>query len=49
MLTDSQVGNIKQSNGPVLEVLVVNTGSDTVTVQTRGHQHYLVPWGILAT
>jgi hypothetical protein len=28
-----------------LEVSVVNTGSDTVTVQTRGPQVFLVPWG----
>ncbi|KAL1794236.1 hypothetical protein ACET3X_007657 [Alternaria dauci] len=28
-----------------LEVTVVNTGSETVTVQPRGHQNFLVPWG----
>ncbi|KAL8668889.1 MAG: hypothetical protein Q9168_006498 [Polycauliona sp. 1 TL-2023] len=28
-----------------LEVSVTNTGPDSVTVQTRGHQRFLVPWG----
>lgn len=28
-----------------LEVTVVNAGSETVTVQPRGHQNFLVPWG----
>ena len=35
----------KSSNGIALEVSVVNTGSESVTVQTRGHQRFLVPWG----
>ncbi|KAI4166940.1 MAG: hypothetical protein LQ343_007612 [Gyalolechia ehrenbergii] len=33
------------SSSPALEVSVVNTGSESVTVQTRGHQHFLIPWG----
>jgi hypothetical protein len=28
-----------------LEVSVVNTGFETITVQTRGHQNFIVPWG----
>ncbi|KAL8919542.1 MAG: hypothetical protein Q9208_006734 [Pyrenodesmia sp. 3 TL-2023] len=28
-----------------LEISVCNIGSDSVTVQTRGDQHFLVPWG----
>ena len=33
------------SNGTALEVSVVNTDSDPVTVQTRGHQRFLKAWG----
>ena len=33
------------SNTATLEVSVLNTGSDSVTVQTRGHQRFLIPWG----
>jgi hypothetical protein len=32
-------------NDTSLEITVVNTGSETVTVQPRGHQNFLVPWG----
>jgi hypothetical protein len=32
-------------NDNSLEITVVNTGSETVTVQPRGHQSFLVPWG----
>ena len=32
-----------------LEVTVVNSGSETVTVQSRGQQKFLVPWGPSAT
>ena len=37
--------NAKIKIGTALEVSVVNTGSDSVTVQTRGHQRFLIPWG----
>ena len=32
-----------------LEITVVNSGSETVTVQSRGQQKFLVPWGPSAT
>lgn len=31
--------------GAALKISVSNTGSDPVTVQTRGHQRFLIPWG----
>lgn len=31
-----------------LEITVVNSGSETVTIQSRDHQNFLVPWGPLA-
>ncbi|KAI4181718.1 MAG: hypothetical protein LQ346_006719 [Caloplaca aetnensis] len=34
------------SDSPLLEVSVLNTGSTPVTVQTRGHQRVLIPWGL---
>lgn len=43
--SDSALANAKQSSSTALEVSVVNTGSDSVTVQTRGHQRFLIPWG----
>lgn len=43
--SDSALANAKRSISTALEVSVINTGSDSVTVQTRGHQGFLVPWG----
>lgn len=34
-----------QSKDATLEITVLNQGDDTVTVQTRGRQRYLSPWG----
>ncbi|MCJ1349379.1 hypothetical protein MMC31_007619 [Peltigera leucophlebia] len=39
--SDSALAN----NSTALEVSVINTGSDSVTVQTRGHQRFPIPWG----
>lgn len=41
----SAPANVTVSCGTALEVSVLNTGSDPVTVQTWGHQRFLVPWG----
>ena len=43
--SDATPTTAKPSDGVALEVSVVNTGFDSVTVQTRGHQRFLVPWG----
>lgn len=43
--SDSALSNAKLTSSTALEVSVINTGSDSVTVQTRGHQRYLIPWG----
>ncbi len=43
--SDSTLANTKFSSSTALEVSVINTGSDSVTVQTRGHQRFLIPWG----
>ena len=44
--SDSALANAQlNSSTAVLEVSVTNTGSDSVTVQTRGHQRFLIPWG----
>ncbi len=43
--SDTKLANAKQSSSTVLEVTVINTGSDSVSVQTRGHQRFLIPWG----
>ena len=44
--SDSALANSQLSSStPALEVSVINTGSDSVTVQTRGHQRFLIPWG----
>lgn len=43
--SDSALANTKLSSSTALEVSVINTGSDSVTVQTRGHQRFLIPWG----
>lgn len=43
--SDSALANAKLSSSTALEVSVVNTGSDSVTVQTRGYQRFLIPWG----
>lgn len=43
--SDSNVATTKLSGGTFLEVSLTNTSSDSITVQTRGHQHFLVPWG----
>ncbi len=46
--SDLALTNIRQSsNNSALEVSITNTGSDFVTVQTRGSQHFLHPWGPL--
>ena len=39
------LANAKQSSSTALEVSVINTGSDSVSVQTHGHQRILIPWG----
>ena len=44
--SDSAVANAKLSSSTALGVSVTNTGSDSVTVQTRGHQRFLIPWGL---
>lgn len=43
--SDSTFANAKLSSSIALEVSVINTGSDSVTVQTRGHQRFPIPWG----
>lgn len=43
--SDSALANAKPSSSTALEVSVINTGSNSVTVQTRGHQRFLIPWG----
>ncbi|MCJ1423072.1 hypothetical protein MMC29_000953 [Sticta canariensis] len=43
--SDSALANTKLSSSTALEVSVINTSSDCVTVQTRGHQRFLIPRG----
>ncbi|KAL8796258.1 MAG: hypothetical protein Q9195_001373 [Heterodermia aff. obscurata] len=43
--SDSPLTNARLSSNSALEVSVVNTSSDSITVQTRGHQRFLIPWG----
>ncbi|KAI9663190.1 MAG: hypothetical protein M1821_008238 [Bathelium mastoideum] len=43
--SNSALANAKPSSNTVLVVTVTNNGSDSVAVQTRGHQHFLIPWG----
>lgn len=43
--SDPALTNAKLRNSTAVEVTIVNTGSDSVTVQTRGHQRFLIPWG----
>lgn len=43
--SDSALANAKLSGRTALEVSVTNAGADFVTVQTRGHQRFLIPWG----
>lgn len=43
--SDPALTNAKLRNSTTMEVTVINTGSDSVTVQTRGHQRFLIPWG----
>lgn len=43
--SDSAHADAKPRGSTALEVSVTNTGSDPVTVQTRGHQRFLIPWG----
>lgn len=43
--SDSVLANHKLNSRTALEVSVTNTGSDPVTMQTRGHQRFLIPWG----
>lgn len=42
---DSPLVNAKLSSRIALKVSAINLGSDSVTVQTRGHQRFLIPWG----
>lgn len=44
--SDSALANAKLSSSTALEVSVINTSSDSVTVQTRGHQRFLIPWNL---
>ena len=43
--SDSALANTNLSSSAALEVSVINTGSDSVTVQPRGHQRFVTPWG----
>ncbi|MCJ1463327.1 hypothetical protein MMC07_001934 [Pseudocyphellaria aurata] len=43
--SDSVLANATTSSSAALEVSVINTGSNSVAVQTRGHQRFLIPWG----
>lgn len=43
--SDSAPPNAKPNSSTTLEISVTNTGSDSVTVQTRGYQRFLIPWG----
>ena len=43
--SDSTFANATLSSSTALEVSVINTSTDSVTVQTRGHQRFLIPWG----
>lgn len=43
--SDFALPDVTPSSTTALEVSVTNTGSDPVTVQTQGHQVFLVPWG----
>ncbi len=43
--SDTALANAKLSSSTVLEVTVINTDSDSVSVQTRGHQRFLIPRG----
>ena len=43
--SDSAPANAKLNSSTILEVSVINTSSDSVTVQTREHQRFLIPWG----
>ncbi|KAF6230743.1 hypothetical protein HO133_000002 [Letharia lupina] len=45
--SDTAPANAGSSSRTALEVSVINHGSDAVTVQTRGHQRFLIPWGLL--
>lgn len=44
--SDSALPNATSDSSTALEVSVTNTGSDPVTVQTRGRQRFLAPWGV---
>lgn len=41
----SALPNATPNRSTALEVSATNTGSEPVTVQTQGHQTFLVPWG----
>lgn len=41
----SSNSNAKSKSIVSLEVSIINTGSNSVTVQTRGRQRVLIPWG----
>lgn len=43
--SDSALANTKLGSSTILEVSIINTSFDSVTVQTRGHQRFLIPWG----
>lgn len=36
--------DVTRSRSVIVEISVINTGSDSVTVQTRGQQRFLKPW-----
>ena len=43
--SDPALANAKRSTSTALEVSIINTGPKSITVQTRGHQRFLIPWG----
>ena len=43
--SDSTAVKAKPINESALEISLINTDSHPVTVQTRGHQRFLKPWG----
>ena len=43
--SDSALANAELTSSTALEISVINIASDPVTVQTRGRQRFLIPWG----
>lgn len=43
--SDSTLANAESITSTTLEISVTNHGSGPITVQTRGHQRFLIPWG----